>query len=288
MNAPMSGIRMTNWSANAGHHAGLAAEVALAGVSSLGRIGTLAVRLASSADEIDAAQALRWRVFREGSDVSGRDADRFDAFCDHLIVIDTALAGSVASRIVGTYRLMRPENAVRAGGWYSQSEFDLESLIRRKPDMRILELGRSCVLPQYRTRRTVELLWQGIWAYCRKASIDIMCGCASFPGTVPAEHALALSFLRHHSSATAEWNVKAHKALRVNMDLMPVEAVDLRTALNAMPPLIKGYLRLGAMFGEGAVVDHDFGTTDVFVILPVERISERYVAHYGAQADRFA
>ena len=284
MNALSVERSMTDWIAESG----LSRLPNFAGMETLGRLGSLVVRLAATADEIDAAQALRWRVFREGSDVEGRDSDRFDAFCDHLIVVDTALAGSVASRIVGTYRLMRPENARRAGGWYSQAEFDLEALAQWISNRRILELGRSCVLPQYRTRRTVELLWQGIWAFCRKWDIGLMCGCASFPGTNPAAHALPLSFLRHNASATSEWNVKAHKAIAVDMDLMPVEAVDLRTALMALPPLIKGYLRLGAMFGEGAVVDHEFGTTDVFVILPVERISDRYVAYYGAQADRFA
>lgn len=283
MNAPMSGVRMQGW---VGEH-GYVPNQTFADMAVLGRMGTLVVRMAASPEEIDAAQALRWRIFREGSDINGRDVDHFDAFCDHLIVLDSALAGSVASRIVGTYRLMRPENARMCGGYYSQSEFDLAALVRRKPELRILELGRSCVLPQYRTKRTVELLWQGIWSCCRKWQIDMMCGCASFPGVVPAEHALALSFLRHHASAEPEWNVKAHRNLRVNMDLMPAEAVDLRAALAAMPPLIKGYLRIGAMFGEGAVVDHDFGTTDVFVILPVARISERYVAHYGMEADRY-
>ncbi len=114
-----------------------------------------------------------------------------------------------------------------------------------------------------------------------------MCGCASFAGTVPALHALPLSFLHHNAQATGEWAVTAHADRHVDMDMMPSEAVDLRAALNAMPPLIKGYLRLGAMFGNGAVVDHAFGTTDVFVILPVERISSRYIAHYGPEADRF-
>jgi putative hemolysin len=143
------------------------------------------------------------------------------------------------------------------------------------------------VLSQYRTKRTVELLWQGIWAYCRRWNIDLMCGCASFAGTVPALHALPLSFLHHHAKSDGIWSVKAHAERYVDMDMMPQEAVDLRAALNVMPPLIKGYLRLGAMFGEGAVIDHEFGTTDVFVILPVERISSRYIAHYGAEADRF-
>ena len=255
------------------------------GLPLLGRIANLQVRLAANEYEIEAAQELRHRVFRAdfSRDSSGRDVDHFDAFCDHLIVLDTENGND----IVGTYRLLREEKAAKAGGFYSQSEFDIEALRARMPERRVLELGRSCVLPQYRTKRTVELLWQGIWAYCRAWNIDMMCGCASFPGTVAAAHALPLSFLHHHASATGEWNVHAHADIRVDMDMMPVEAVDMRSALAAMPPLIKGYLRVGASFGDGAVVDHEFGTTDVFVVLPVERISSRYVAHYGVDADRF-
>jgi L-ornithine Nalpha-acyltransferase len=251
----------------------------------LGRLAGLQVRLARTPAEIEAAQELRHRVFRletGKSDCPGRDIDRHDAWCDHLIVVDES-----NEAIVGTYRLLREEKAAEAGGFYSQGEYDLNALVSRMPGRRVLELGRSCVLPQYRTKRTVELLWQGIWAYCRRWNIDLMCGCASFSGTVPALHALPLAFLHHHAQAKGNWMVRAHADRHVEMDMMPEEAVDLRAALNAMPPLIKGYLRLGAMFGDGAVVDHEFGTTDVFVILPVERISSRYIAHYGAEADRF-
>jgi putative hemolysin len=256
----------------------------------LGRLGSLVVRLARTAEEIDAAQALRHRVFRanlsSNHDPYGRDADRFDAYCEHLIVVDTALDGTTASKIVGTYRLLREEQALQAGGFYSQSEFDVAGLASRMPSRRILELGRSCVLPQYRTRRTVELLWQGIWACCRQWSIDILCGCASFPGTNPALHALPLSYLHHHALASGEWLVKGHVTRQISMDLMPIEAISERLALNAMPPLIKGYLRVGAKFGEGAVVDHEFGTTDVFVVLPVEQITPRYIAHFSVDAVR--
>lgn len=251
----------------------------------LGKLGNLQVRLARTQAEIRAAQELRHRVFRlEAGETAniGLDIDHHDQWCDHLVVIDDA-----NGKIVGTYRLLREERAEAAGGFYSESEFELNALVSRMPGRRLLELGRSCVLPEYRTKRTVELLWQGIWAYCRIWKIDLMCGCASFAGTVPALHALALSFLYHHASASDTWAVRAKAARHVDMDMMPKEAVDLRSALNAMPPLIKGYLRLGAMFGDGAVIDHEFGTTDVFVILPVERISSRYIAHYGAEADRY-
>jgi putative hemolysin len=261
----------------------------------LGRIATLEVRLAECEQEIAAAQELRFKVFYDelgarydGASASeARDQDRFDNVCDHLLVVDTAIAGSVRDQIVGTYRLLRAEHAERAGGFYSADEYEVEALIARKPDRHFLELGRSCVLPEYRSKRTVELLWQGIWAYCRRHDIDVMLGCASFHGTVPAAHALALSFLYHNCRAAQDWDVRALPHRYRSMDLVPREAVNPKAALLQMPPLIKGYLRLGASIGDGAVIDADFGTTDVFIILPVENISSRYISYYGAEADRF-
>ncbi len=275
------------------HSAGLVAAQAVGSGQSdpalLGRIGTLDVRLAESDREVAAAQALRARVFCEtmGWKNAGRercDADRFDPVCDHLLVIDRA-AGDA---IVGTYRLLRQDMASAAGGFYSQDEFEIGALSARHPTLRFLELGRSCVLEPYRTKRTIELLWQGIWAYVRRHDIGAMTGCASFTGTIPAAHAAALSFLHHNCRATGDWLVPAVAHRRVEMDLMPVEAVDVRTALASMPPLIKGYLRLGAKVGDGCVIDDEFGTTDVFIVLPVSAISERYVNYYGADATRFA
>jgi len=259
----------------------------------LGRIGNLIVRLARTPAEIEKAQEVRYRVFHEelgaymGDGIERRDIDSFDAVCDHMLVIDTSLPGDELSRIVGTYRLLREEMALASGGFYSSGEFDLQSLVKRQPGKRFLELGRSCVLPEYRSKRTIEVLWQGIWAYVNHYGIGVMAGCASFHGTVPAAHAEALSFLAHHCRASAEWDVRAVPARHASMDLMPPEALDARSALASMPPLIKGYLRLGAKVGDGCVVDHEFGTTDVFMILPVETISERYINYYGAEAERF-
>jgi L-ornithine Nalpha-acyltransferase len=261
--------------------------------TALGRLGALTVRLAKNSDETEAAQRLRHRVFFQpygdlSKERKAKDTDPFDAYCDHLLVLDEARSGPLNERIVGTYRLLREERAKAAGGYYCEDAFDIRSLVNRHPLRRYLELGRSCVLPEYRSKRTVELLWQGIWAYCQRHSIDVMFGCASFSGTVPAAHALALSFLHHHARADGDWSVKAIAASRAQMDLMPAEAVDLREALVAMPPLIKGYLRLGAKFGDGAVVDHQFGTTDVFVVLRNEHIAQRYLNHFGTGAIRLA
>jgi L-ornithine Nalpha-acyltransferase len=262
----------------------------------LGRIGTLETRLAATREEIEAAQLIRYRVFVEemgaelpaGAMRAGRDFDAFDAICDHLIVLDTALDGDPVDQIVATYRLLRQEVAERHFGFYSALEFDIEPMIARHPDKKFMELGRSCVLPAYRTKRTVELLWQGNWAYALRHGLDVMFGCGSFPGIFPEMHALALSFLHHNVAATGTWSVKARPSLYRTMDLMPEEALNAKRALVAMPPLIKGYLRLGAMIGEGAVVDHAFGTTDVLVVLPIESISSRYLNYYGADAQRFA
>ncbi|WP_137135836.1 GNAT family N-acetyltransferase [Rhizobium sp. FKY42] len=260
-----------------------------------GRIGSMETRLARNSQEIQAAQSIRYRVFVEemGATLSPeamnlkRDFDIYDDFCDHLLVVDTALTGEPEEQIVGTYRLLRQDVALANGGFYSASEYEIAPLLARHPSKRFMELGRSCVLPHYRTKRTVELLWQGNWAYALRHSIHAMFGCASFPGTSPESHALALSFLHHSVGAKGEWAVSAREELFNTMDLMPQEAINAKHALMSMPPLIKGYLRLGAMVGNGAVVDEAFNTTDVLIVLPIESISGRYINYYGADAGRF-
>ena len=265
----------------------------------LGRSGSPEVRLARGPSEVWRAQRLRYRVFYQEmsakpdvvSRMFRRDADRFDAACDHLLVIDHAARGrfgGIKPKVVGTYRLMRQSAAMRLGGFYSQSEFDLEPMIAQHPGMRFLELGRSCVLQPYRTKKTVELLWHGIWAYIRHHRIDAMFGCASFDGIDPEALALPLSFLHHHARSEGGWSAQAQPGRFVAMNRLPAETVDMKLALKQMPPLIKGYLRLGARFGSGAVIDRQFGTTDVLVILPVAAIDQRYVAYYGDEGQRYA
>jgi putative hemolysin len=260
-----------------------------------GRIGPLETRLARNDREIDAAQHVRFRVFVEEMGARlpadamrrSRDIDAFDAVCDHLLVLDNSIEGDPEDQIVGTYRLLRQETAFAYNGFYSASEFDIDGLIARHPGKRFMELGRSCVLPQYRTKRTVELLWQGNWAYAVRHRMDAMIGCASFPGVQPEAHALALSFLHHNCGAKGEWSASALPELYREMDMMPTEAINPRRALSAMPPLIKAYMRIGATFGSGAVVDHAFNTTDVLVILPVSSIAGRYITYYGGEDYRF-
>jgi putative hemolysin len=262
-----------------------------------GRVGNLEVRLARTRSDLKRAQRLRYHVFYEEMSaipdalamMSRRDEDPFDHLCDHLLVLDHG-AGTKGRRpwprrprVVGTYRILRQDVAELHDGFYSQGEYNISPLLESSgSECRFMELGRSCVLKPYRNRRTLELLWQGVWNYAREHNIDAMLGCASFEGTDPRRHADALSFLHHNSRAPERWLVKAHDHVHVDMNMMPADKIEARAALRGMPPLIKGYLRLGAYIGDGAVIDHQFGTTDVFIILPIEAINKRYFAHFGA------
>ncbi|PLX34264.1 MAG: ornithine--acyl-ACP N-acyltransferase OlsB [Hyphomicrobiales bacterium] len=261
----------------------------------LARRGALEMRLAVNEDEIRQCQELRYQVFyREMAATPSdearrleRDEDRFDDICDHLLVIDNdAAEENGRGRIVGTYRLLQQEIAEQNGGFYSADEYEIGPLIARHPDLRFLELGRSCVLKPYRTRPTVELLWQGIWNYVRKNRFDVMIGCASLSGTDPDALSLPLTFLHHHAAPPPQWHARAVAARYVAMDRLAAGDLDEKAALRSLPPLIRGYLRLGAYIGEGAVVDSQFGTTDVLIILPVEKINPRYLSHFDEPGER--
>ncbi len=278
-------------------HRALARQRSPLAGKSFGRVGSLEVRLAESIHEIRQAQALRYSVFYEEmsaqpSEIARlrrRDEDAYDAVCDHLLVIDhgaeepgTVWSQGRSAPVVGTYRVLRQYKAERTLGFYTQGEYDIAPVIaRHRRDYTFMELGRSCVLKPYRNKRTVELLWHGLWTYIREHKVDVMIGCASFPGTDPETHALPLSFMYHNALAPEKWRCRAHEHLYVDMNLRPADAIDPRLALKGMPPLIKGYLRLGAMVGDGAVIDWQFGTTDVLVVLPVENIDPRYFGHFG-------
>jgi len=257
----------------------------------MGRIGTLEVRLARTAAEVRQAQKVRYKVFyQEGSAVPNparrlarRDIDGYDAICDHLLVIDHAARDRGALNrpaVVGTYRLLRQSLAEKYGGFYTAGEFDIRALVARHSRLQFLELGRSCVLSSYRVKRTVELLWHGIHAYVLQNHCDVMFGCASLDDTDPKRLALPLSFLHHYASAPEPWRARALSDRYVEMNQMSKEAVDPKAALRALPPLIKGYLRLGAYIGDGAVIDYEFGTTDVLIVLPISAIKQRYFEHF--------
>lgn len=267
----------------------------------LGELGSLEVRIARTTKDIRRAQRLRYKVFFEemsatpsaANRLRRRDIDPFDRICDHVLVIDREgkidRFGKLKPKVIGTYRLLRSEVAALHGiDFYSAGEYDLSHLLAANPGQRMLELGRSCVLKPYRNKRTVELLWHGVWRYILHHRIDVMFGCASLEGTDPKALALPLAFLHHHARSPESLKAEALPWRANSMDLMAKDAIDLKAAMKALPPLIKGYLRLGATFGEGAVIDRQFGTVDVFVALRVADIDPRYVAYYGADAGRHA
>jgi len=269
-------------------------------------VGTLQVRLAQTPAEIDAAQALRYRVFYEehGAKPSPealathRDADALDDVCDHLLVLDTSLAGD--RQVVGTYRLIRRGAAAKNGSFYSASEYDISPLIAYPGE--ILELGRSCIEKEYRSGTVMQILWKGLAAYMFRYDIKLMFGCASMHGSDPLEHKIGLSYLYHHHLAPPALRAKALPELYVKMDMLPREAFDPEAALNdldfnnikltpkegqaSLPPLLKGYLRVGGYVGDGAVLDHQFNTTDVCIIVKTELLTDRYMRHYKKQEER--
>ena len=266
-----------------------------------GRIGNLEVRLARSVADIRRAQRLRFDVFyKEMAAVPDgrtlqkkRDEDEFDPICDHLLVTDisTEKLGRRPwprrAKVVGTYRVLLQEIAEKNQGFYTQGEYDIAPLIARKRAthrfMGAWPLLRAQALSQPPHRRTPLAGPLDLCARARRQCHDRM---RELPGTDPKEHALALSFLHHYARAPEEWRVSAHPELKVDMNLMPKEEVNAKEALKHMPPLIKGYLHLGAYIGDGAVVDKQFGTTDVLIIMPVEAIDLRYFSPASARRTR--
>lgn len=265
---------------------------------SLGRHGSLEVRLAAGDGEVRRAQRLRYKVFYEEmaavpvglAGLKRRDVDPYDCVCDHLLVLDHDAARKPfrahKPKVVSTYRLLRQSVADAHAGFYSAGEYEIAPLLAAHPDVDFVELGRSCVLKPYRNRRTIELLWQGIWAYVQRHRIGAMIGCASLEGTDPDRLAEPLSFLHHMAASPPAWRVRALPGRHVPMGRLGREALDPKRAMKALPPLVKAYLRVGATFGDGAVIDRQFGTTDVFVVMPIAQISQRYVEYFGPSANR--
>jgi L-ornithine Nalpha-acyltransferase len=252
------------------------------------RAGNLGVRVAATPAEIDAVQALRYRVFyRElGARAdpvtarTSRDRDRFDTIADHLLVVDHAI-GPGAEGVVGTYRLIQREAAAQLGGFYSADEYDIRPILGFPG--RIMELGRSCVDAAYRNRAAMQLLWRGIAAYVFHYQIDLMFGCASLPGNDPDALGLELTYLYQNHLAPPAVRPRALPHRFVEMQRVPPETIDPRRALALMPPLIKGYLRLGGFVGDGAVIDRQFNTTDVAVVVKTDLVTDKYYRHYERQ-----
>jgi putative hemolysin len=253
------------------------------------RFGALEVRLAENAADLDAVQALRYRVFYDemGAEPTPemarfrRDFDDLDAHCDHLMAIDHE-RGTGPEAVVGTYRLIRRPMAEKIGHFYSEMEYDVTKLKAFPGE--ILELGRSCVAAEARNHATLQLLWRGNAAYVFHHKIDLMFGCASLPGTDPDLLAMPLSYLYQHHLAPPDLRPRALVARYVEMNRLAPSSYDAAAAAADLAPLIKGYLRLGGYVGDGAVIDHQFNTTDVSVVVECAAVTEKYYRHYERRA----
>ena len=243
------------------------------------------VRLAQSPEEIKEAQRLRYTVFYEeygahpsdATKAAKRDFDDYDDVTDHLIVLAKDPV-TKQEMIVGTYRLLRQDIAEKHGRFYSSDEYDLTNLLNS--NNYLLELGRSCVLADYRTKPILNKLWQGIADYITQHNIDWLFGCASFQGVSVDSIAQQLSYLHHFHSTPEEISPVALKERHVNMNLHPKESLNEKRLFASLPPLIKGYLRLGATIGNGAVIDHQFNTIDVCIVVQTSLMTDRYRKYY--------
>jgi L-ornithine Nalpha-acyltransferase len=234
----------------------------------------ITVRLAGTEAEVRAALALRYQVFVKemgggGSGVNheaGIESDRFDAIARHLNVWQ----GDI---LLATTRLIDKTGAAQAGGFYSAAEFDLAPLLAS--GRRLLELGRTCLHADHRGGAAMFHLWTGLADLVLDEGIEILLGVASFRGTDLEALAEPLAFLHHHHLAPEALRPRAKGPQARSMDLMPAEAIDRRRAMLATPALIKAYLRLGGVVGDGAWVDTDFNTTDVCLVLDTARMNDR-------------
>ena len=255
--------------------------------------GTLEARLARTEAEIDAAMALRYRVFYDEMaakpspemEARRRDFDEFDPVADHLLVLKRSRTGG-PGQVVGTYRLLRREPAERVGGFYSAREYDIAPFLAYRGPGQILELGRSCVDAASRTGATMQLLWRAIAGYVAHYDIGVMFGCASLPGTDPQRLALQLSYLYYFHLAPPALRPRALADRYVDMRILPQTEIEIRAAQAELPPLIKGYLRLGGFVGDGAVIDEQFNTTDVAIVVKTDLVTEKYARRYERRANR--
>lgn len=238
------------------------------------------VKLAQSDAERRAAQRLRYDVFVQELGADGDrvdhanklEVDQFDPFCDHLILLDIARQGDANAQIVGVYRLLQGDQAARIGGFYSEAEYDLTLL--KQSGRKLLELGRSCLHPDYRGGAAMFHLWNALAAYVSENEIEILFGVASFHGTDPQELAQPLSMLHHNHLAPEHLRARVRDGSGVTMNLLPKDQLDRKAAMLAIPALIKAYLRLGGVVGDGAFIDHGFNTIDVCLIMDTQKLNE--------------
>jgi putative hemolysin len=234
---------------------------------------TLTVTLATSQDDIHQCQRLRYQVFademgaRLHNKVPGLDADDFDEYCMHLMVTDTS-----RNQLIATTRLLSSEAAARAGHFYSETEFDISNILRLKGNM--LEVGRTCVHPDYRNGASLPMLWQGLARLVVLHEIDYLMGCASMPlSHGPIYLNSIMAYIRHNHYAPEELRVIPRHPL-------PLEYHSDETMEVILPTLLKAYLKQGALICGEPCLDTDFQVADAFVLLGRDKIADRYVRHF--------
>jgi putative hemolysin len=231
----------------------------------------LRVALASSEEEILAAQKLRWRIFadelgaRLPSRTPGVDRDIYDPYCDHLIVRDED-----SGRIIGTYRILPPDAARRIGGYYSENEFDLTRFGHLRDNL--VEIGRSCIDADFRTGGVITLLWGGLARYMRERGYEYLMGCASLGMRDGGHNAAGIYNALSEHMAPLEYRVFPRCPLPLDR-LEPTPSPEL-------PPLVKGYLRAGAWVCGEPAWDPDFNTADLLLLMPMSRVDNRYARHF--------
>ncbi|MDG1287195.1 MAG: GNAT family N-acyltransferase [Rickettsiales bacterium] len=244
--------------------------------------GNLTVRVTQKPHLLEQAQKLRYDIFfgemggiPDNSQVLAqkRDFDEYDAVCDHLIVQDEDKGGQV----IATYRLLRRGPMQKIGRFYSEKEFDVTGI--KQMDGEVMELGRSCVHADYRSRAAMQLLFHGIGAYVMHFDIKLLFGCASFNGVDPQDNLMGLSFLHHMHQTPAPLTPKSKHAYEFKP--LPIEQVDPKAALKQLPALVKGYLRMNGSFGAGVYIDDECHCVDVAVVVQTELLKDNYGKRYG-------
>lgn len=250
------------------------------------------LRLAETPRDLQAAQRLRYRVFVQELGGSGPmvdhanqlERDEFDPFFDHLLLIDPRRDADDLADVVGVYRLLPSDRLTQSGRFYSEGEYDLTVL--KESGRRLLELGRSCVQPEYRGGAAMLLMWNALADYVLERGIEILFGTASFHGTETGALAQSLSYLHHNHLAPPALRVTARPAHRAEMNLIAPAQLDRKAAMAGTPALIKAYLRLGGFVGDGAWVDHAFNTTDVCLVMDTEKMSSKHRDFYIRKSAR--
>ncbi len=250
-------------------------------------VNNFVIKLAETKSEIKKAQALRYSVFYKEKKATPTiseklfrlDYDTVDKFADHVIVIDKNSKGN-KNKIVGTYRLIRGDIASKFGGFYTSSEFDLSKILKIYKHYHILELGRSCVHQDYRNGTIMNLLWKAIAEYVKLYDIKILLGCASFHGTNVMKYTNELSYLRKNFLLPDELSVKSldPKICTISTEINS-NINDLRIFFK-LPPLLKGYLRIGGKVSHDCFVDYKFNTIDLCVVVKTNNIDEKYKNKY--------